>query len=215
MNRIASAFALVLLAGCARIEDASMIPPDSNSGYNQAGRVGTPEQDDNEPAIGQWRASLQENVQALEFGPMGTEPLFSLLCTGRQSVLLQRHGGVPPGPPPELRVTIGEQDVRLPVTAGGGTIPMLRADVPLSHPLVAALMQGGQQLTVRLGNDAATTVLPASPLVADYLRDCPQAAPLPAPSATASPAAGSAPAAGEAGNAAAPAPASNAAQPAP
>src|SRR4028118_1396393 len=98
MNRLmktnvpAIALVLALLAGCARSEEASLVQPDSKEGYNQVGKVGSPEADDREPAIGQWRASLQENVQALEFGPVGTEPLVSLLCNGRTSVLLQRHG---------------------------------------------------------------------------------------------------------------------------
>lgn len=211
MKRIAPALALALLAGCARSEEASLIPPDSNQGYNQAGRVGTPEQDDREPAIGQWRASLQENASALEFGPMGTEPLFSMLCTGRQSVLLQRHGGAPAGPLPELRLATGNQNVALPVTAGGGTIPMLRADVPLNHPLVTALIQGGQPLTVRLGNDTAHTIIPPSPLVADYLRGCATAPPLALGNASAPASNGAAPAATT--NSTAAAPAANASQP--
>jgi hypothetical protein len=200
MTRIAPALALLLLAGCARSEEASLIPPDSNQGYNQAGRVGTPEQDDSEPAIGQWRASLQENASALEFGPIGTEPLFSMLCTG-----------APGGPLPDLQLAAGEQNVRLPVTAGGGTIPMLRADVPLNHPLLAALAQGGQPLIIRIGNDTAPLIIPASPLVGDYLRGCTQAAPLPAANAAVAPANSAAPATNQA--AALPAPAANAAQP--
>ena len=173
MNRTYAALPLLLLAAaCARSEDPTYVPVDSNRGYSQAGRVGAPEQDDQEPAIGQWRASLQDNAAALEFGPMGTEPLFSLLCNGRQSVLLQRHGGAPAGPLPELHLAIAGQEARLPVTAGGGTIPMLRAALPLDNPLVQALGGGAQPLTMRLGDDAAPTIIPASALVGDYLRSC-------------------------------------------
>jgi hypothetical protein len=179
MIRLAPAFALLLVAGCARSEDPTYVQVDTNQGYNQAGRVGAPEQDDQEPAIGQWRASLQENAPALEFGPMGTEPLLSLLCTGRQSVLIQRHGGAPAGPVPDLQLSIAGRDVRLPVTAGGGTVQMLRADVPLNHPIVTALGEGSQPLTMRLGDDAAPVIIPGSPLVRDYLRSCTTAQPLP------------------------------------
>jgi hypothetical protein len=171
MTRIFPALALLLIAGCARSEDANLVPPDSNQGYNQVGKVGTPEQDDREPAIGQWRASLQENVQALEFGPMGTGPLFSLLCTGNQSVLLQRHGGAPAGPLPAMQVTIGELNERLAVTAGGGTIPMLRAEVPLNSRIAAALGSAAQPFSIR-SEDGAPLIIPASPLIADYLRHC-------------------------------------------
>lgn len=177
MTRFAPALALLLLAACARSEEASLVPPDGNQGYNRVGAVGAPEQDDGEPSIGEWRASLQEDRPALEFGPMGTEPLFSLLCTPNMGVLLQRHGGAPTGPLPQMRVTIGGVDAEFPVTAGGGAIPMLRAELPRASQAMQALASSGQPLTARLG-DAAPLVIPASPLVADYVRSCarPQAA---------------------------------------
>lgn len=209
MNRILLPLTVLLIAGCARSEEASLIPPDSNQGYNQVGKVGTPEQDDKEPAIGQWRASLQENVQALEFGPMGTGPLFSLLCTGNRSVLLQRHGGAPAGPLPAMQISIGDVNERLPVTAGGGTIPMMRAEVALSSPIATALGASGQPLSIR-SEDGAPLIIPPSPMIQDYLRRCETARPgeignNAAPAATSSGA--------QPGNSAAPAPTTNAAQP--
>lgn len=212
MNRIAPALALVLVAGCARSEEASLVQPDSNQGYNQVGKVGSPEQDDNEPAIGQWRASLQENVQALEFGPMGTEPLFSLLCTGNQSVLLQRHGGAPAGPLPAMQVSIGGLNERLPVTAGGGTIPMLRAEVPLGSRIGAVLAASGQPLSVRL-EDGAPLIIPASPMVVDYLRRCASGGPGAIGNSTAPASSTQGNASGATGNGAAAAPAANVVQP--
>jgi hypothetical protein len=211
---LAPAIALALLAGCARSEEASLVPPDGKEGYNQVSSVGTPEEDDREPAIGQWRASLQENVQALEFGPMGTEPLFSLLCTGNRSVLLQRHGGVPAGPIQAMQISKGERSERLQPTAGGGTIPMLRVETTLGSPLAEMIASGGEPLMVRLG-DSAPMVLPPSPMIGDYLRSCATAAALPASQGgasgnTAAPAANSA---APAANAAAPAPAPNTSQP--
>jgi len=211
--------ATLAVAGCARSEEASLIPPDSNLVYNQVGRVGVPEEDDRDPAIGQWRASLQENVQALEFGPMGTEPLFSLLCSGTRAVYLQRHGGAPAGPLPDMEVERGEVSERLPVTVTAGAVPMLRAEVQLSSSLAQTLAAQGEVLVFRLG-DTAPLILPASPLIADYLRSCQTGSPLPTSvgdgAATGNSAA---PAPEAAGNTAAPAaapapaPAANSAQP--
>ena len=200
----------LLLAACARSEEASLVQPDSNQGYNRVGAVTTPEQDDGEAAIGEWRASLQEDRAALEFGPMGTEPLFSLLCTDARGVLLQRHGGAPNGPLPAMQITIGNNNERLPVTAGGATIPMLRAELTQGSRLLQALVSSVQPITVRL-DDAAPLVIPASPLVADYLRTCTQGQP--ARASTSNPAAPAGNSAAPASaNSAAPAPAGNAAQ---
>jgi len=213
-----AALALLILAGCARSEEASLVQPDSKEGYNQVGKVGSPEEDDREPAIGQWRASLQENFQALEFGPVGTEPLFSLLCTGNRSVMLQRHGGAPAGPLPAMQVAKGQLNQRFPVTTGGGTIPLLRAELPLQSPLAEAIAGGAEPLLVSL-DDGAPLVLPPSQLIADYLRGCATARPIANPGAAgansqagnSAAAAPPAPAAPAGGNAAAPV--ANGAQP--
>lgn len=216
MKRIPAAVALLLAAtACARSEDPNDVRADSNNAYNHTRRVAAPERDDQEQAIGQWRQSLQDSVPALEFGPMGAQPLLSLLCTGRQSVFVQRHGGAPAGPPPELRLAIAGQEARLPVTASGGAIPMLRADMALSHPVVQALAQGSPSLTIRLGDDAAPVIIPSSTIVGDYLRSCATAQPLPAGNAAAPAVNGAAPAANSAARATEPAaPVANSAAPA-
>lgn len=162
----------LLLAACARSEEASMVQPDSKQGYNRVNAVRTPEQDDREPAIGQWRAALQEERQALEFGPMGTEPLFSLLCMpSGGGVLLQRHGGVPTGALPVMQVTIGEVTEQVPVTVGGGTIAMLRGELAPTSRLAGRMATAAQPILIRL-DDASPLILPPSPLVTDYLRSC-------------------------------------------
>jgi len=212
-----AALALLILAGCARSEEASLVQPDSKEGYNQVGKVGSPEEDDREPAIGQWRASLQENFQALEFGPVGTEPLFSLLCTGNRSVMLQRHGGAPAGPLPAMLVTKGQLNQRFPVTMGGGTIPLLRAELPLQSPLAEAIAGGADPLLVSL-DDGAPMVLPPSQLIADYLRSCATARPVQAASGASNSqggnnAAAAPPAPAPSAGANAAAPAANGAQP--
>jgi len=222
MKLLVSALLLLSVAACARSEEASLIAPTSNQGYNQVGKVGTPESDDREPAIGEWRASLQENVQVLEFGPLGTEPLFSLQCTANRTVLFQRHGGAPSGPIPTMQFTKGQVTERLQVTAAGGAVPMLRAEVPLQSPLAQAIAADGDPLQVRLG-DGAPLILPPSALIGDYLRTCASGRPTagtaigndsaPAGNTSAPAPAGNTSAPVPAGNVASPAPATNAAQP--
>jgi len=170
----ASSLCLALLLGaCARSEEASMVPPEGNQGYNRVGQVRTPEQDDREPSIGQWRAALQDERQALEFGPMGTEPLFSLLCAPQGgSVLLQRHGAAPAaGTQQTMLVTIGDVSERFAVAAGGGAIPMQRAEVPPTSRLFGLLPAAAQPIVIQV-EDSPPLILPHNPLVADYLRGC-------------------------------------------
>ena len=54
---------------------------------------------------------------ALEFGPAGAPPLFSLRCDARRGVLLQRHGQAPAGDLPVMLVSVGSETRRLAVTA--------------------------------------------------------------------------------------------------
>jgi hypothetical protein len=176
MKRLSTALLILLVSACARSEEASLVSADGNQGYNRVDRVGTPEADDREPAIGQWRLSLQENAQVLEFGPMGTEPLFSLACTGNRTVLLQRHGGAPAGPLPAMQVSKGQANEQFQVSMGGGAVPMLRAELSLQSGLAQAMGAEGEPLLIRLG-DGAPLVLPASGLIGDYLRTCATARP--------------------------------------
>jgi len=163
----------LLLAACARSEEASMVPPEGNQGYNRVGQVRTPEQDDREPAIGQWRAALQDERQALEFGPMGTEPLFSLMCAPQGGgVLLQRHGAASTaGAQQAMQVTIGDVTERLPVSSGVGTIPMQRGEAAPTSRTYGLLVASAQPIVIRL-DDGSPLILPHNPLVGDYLRGC-------------------------------------------
>ena len=61
--------------------------------------VRTGEGDEDELALGAWRAGLQDEQATLEFGPAGAPPVFSLRCDARRGMLLQRHGAVPLGRP--------------------------------------------------------------------------------------------------------------------
>lgn len=170
MIRKAAPLALILLAACARSEEASLVPADANE-MRTVETVRTPERDDQEVALGQWRDSLQEDQSALEFGPAGAPPLFSLRCDERRGVLLQRHGAATVGDLPVMLITIGSETRRLAVTTAGGAIPMLRAALSASDPLVGTLAQSPAPLVIRIG-DSAPLVLPPSPAIGAFVRDC-------------------------------------------
>lgn len=169
MNWKSCSLALLLLAGCARSEDASVVA-DMNE-LQAVERVRAPADDDQEIAIGGWTQTLQDEHEALEFGPVGTPPLFSLRCDARRSLYLQRHGAVTTGDLPVMLVSIGSETRRLAVTNAGGTPPTLRASLPPSDPLVATLAGAPSQITVRVG-DAVPLTMPASPEIGAFLSRC-------------------------------------------
>jgi hypothetical protein len=170
MTRTAALLSLILLGACARSEEARMDPNDAN----QAGqRVETvrPDRDDDEVALGAWREGLQEEQRVLEFGPTGAPPLFSLRCDARRGVLLQRHGLVPSGDLPVMRVSVGNEARQLAVTGTSGPNPMLRVALSGSDSLLAALGRATAPFTIRVG-DSAPLNLPPSPLIATYVAGC-------------------------------------------
>jgi hypothetical protein len=194
MIRRALPVLIVLLAGCARSEDASLVP----SGDNASGRtveMVRPERDDEEPALGEWRATLQDDQRAIEFGPRGAPPLFSIVCDARRGLLLQRHGLEPAGDLPVMLVSVGSETRRLAVTGGDGPIPMLRASLNGSDTLVAALARTATPIAIRIG-DSAPLILPASQLIGGYIGECQSGAiPAPASGSNANSSANAAPAA--------------------
>lgn len=158
------------LGACARSEEASLLPPDDPA-YNMVEQVRSPEGDDQEVAIGEWRPSLQEEVRVLEFGPVGAAPLFSFRCDERRGVLLQRHGALPVGDLPMMLVSVGNETRRFALTSIGGTVPLLRAAVPPSDPMMETLVTSAEPLVIRIG-DTEPLVLPANPSIAEFVRSC-------------------------------------------
>jgi hypothetical protein len=180
MIRNALPFALILLAGCARSEEASVAPSNENQAI-QAVETVRPERDDQEPALGEWRDTLQEDQRAIEFGPRGAPPLFSLRCDARRGVLLQRHGLTPSGDLPVMLVTVGSETRRLAVTSGDGPIPMLRAALNSSDQLLTILSGATSPIAIRIG-DSPPLILPPSPALGAYIAQCAGgASPAPAP----------------------------------
>lgn len=196
MIRSGLPFALLLLAGCARSEDANLLPADSGGNSRIAEQV-RPERSDEEPALGAWRDSIQDTQRALEFGPQGAPPLFSLACDERHGLVLQRHGIQPAGDLPVMVVSVGSETRRLAVTGGQGPIPMLRATLSPSDQLAESLTHAAGPIAIRIGEDPPL-ILPPNPQIGTYIGQC-QNGDLAAPGT------------GEAANAAAP---SNAAAPA-
>ena len=177
MARAAPLFVFVLLAGCARSEDASLVG-NFNEQPPVVERAQANEADSEEIAIGAWRETLQEDTAALEFGPEGTPPQFSLRCGADGGLLLQRHGATPMGDLPTMRITVGRVDRQLPVTASGGTVPMLRATASADDPLIPALRSTAIGVALPL-------VLPPGPPVADFLTRCSGGTPAPSAAAPA------------------------------
>ena len=170
MTRAAPIFVLLLLAACARSEDASMGPADGNQAVQKVETV-RPERDDEELALGEWRESLQEEQQALEFGPTGAPPLFSLRCDARRGILLQRHGLTPSGDLPVMLISVGSETRRLAVTGSGGPNPMLRAALNASDQLLTILGRAATPIAVRIG-DSPPLNLPPSPMIGAYIAEC-------------------------------------------
>jgi hypothetical protein len=160
---------LLLLAGCARSEDAS-VAADTNE-MPQVEQVRSPEQDDEELALGEWRDTLQDDNSALEFGPTGAPALFSLRCDPRRSINLQRHGSAPARDLPTMLVSIGSETRRLAVTSVGGAVPMLRASLSPSDTLVGTLANASEPIIVRVG-DTPPLVLPPGPAIGGFLNRC-------------------------------------------
>ena len=168
MARHAILVGLVLLAGCARSEDASVVA--SSNELQAVEQVSNPEQDDDEIALGDWRETLQDEAPALEFGPAGAPPVFSLRCDARRSVYLQRHGAAPAGDLPMMLVSIGSETRRIAVTGVGGTTPMMRASLAPSDTLVRTLAGATTPITIRIGD--APLLLPPAPAIGTFINRC-------------------------------------------
>lgn len=169
MTRASLAFVLILLVACARSEDASIVV-DTNEG-RAVEQVRSPERDDDEMALGEWRETLQQENEALEFGPAGASPVFSLRCDERRGIILQRHGAAPTGDLPMMLITTGNDTRRLAVTAAEGAVPMLRAALTPRDPFLETLTGSNAPITIRIG-DAPPLVLPASPAIGTFVAGC-------------------------------------------
>jgi len=171
MKPAAAAFSLILLAACARTEDASVRPAESNESYSAVERVRDEAAEDREPALGEWRRALQEERPALEFGPAGTAPLITIVCGERGGLVLQRPGAAASGTSPTLSVTVGGQGRQLPVASAGGATPMQRATLAPGDMLIQQLASATAPIALRFG-DGTQLLLPQSQLIGQFAQGC-------------------------------------------
>jgi hypothetical protein len=161
------------LAACAKSEEASLVPPQEDEGYNMVEPVTSPVVAGGELALGEWARSLQEEQPALTFGPPSTEPLFSLRCDGREGLLLQRHGVIAQPGLNMMLVQAGTEPRRLTVNPVEGPLPLLRGAVQAEAELTGELASAQDRITVRVGN-GEPLIMPASPMIGEFVRSCAQ-----------------------------------------
>jgi hypothetical protein len=168
MFRPALLSAFVLLAGCARSEEAAnsqienMRPPAINTALDG---------DEDELAVGTWQTGVQDDQPVLEFGPAGSPVLFSIGCDARRNLLLQRPGGAPAGDLPNMLVTVGSETRRFAVASSGGMVPILRGTLAPNDPFRNALINAATRIEVRIG-DTQPLVMPPNPALAAYAERC-------------------------------------------
>lgn len=171
MTRIALLAAALALAACAKSEEASLVPPQEDGGYNLVDPVKAPLDQAGDLAVGEWVTTRQEDQPALAFGPPATEPLFSMRCDGGEGLVLQRHGVIAGPGLNMMRVTAGGEERRIAVNPVEGPLPLLRAAVPAEGDLIGDLTTVQGTIDVRIG-DSEPLVMPASPLVGEFVRGC-------------------------------------------
>ena len=169
MSRTAAIAVLLLLGACAKSEEASLVPP-QEEGYNMVDPVAAPLATD-EVAVGEWSASTQEEQPVLQFGPPQAGPLFSLRCGEEGAVVLQRHGVIQAPGLNTMALEVGGEVQRLPAESVSGAIPLLRATLPADNMIVDRFGQGQGRITVRTG-EGEPLIMPASPLIGDFVRGC-------------------------------------------
>ncbi len=159
---------LVLLAGCARSEEAR---------YAQIANAQLPTanaldlEDEDELTVGTWQTALQGDQPVLQFGPVGAPARFSIGCDERRNLLLFWPGASPGGELPNMLVTVGSETRRLSVVTANTATPMLRGALPPNDPFVRVLNDASTRIIVRIG-DAPPLVMPPSPEIASYLQRC-------------------------------------------
>jgi hypothetical protein len=162
---------LLVLAACAKSEEASLVPPQEDEGYNLVDPVTSPVVEGGEVALGEWVQSVQGEQPALAFGPPSTEPLFSVRCDSGRGLLLQRHGVIPQPGMNMMLIQAGTETRRMAVNPVEAPVPLLRGAVPSGAELVAELASAQDRISVRIGN-GEPLIMPASPLIGDFIRGC-------------------------------------------
>lgn len=168
MLRSSLCSALLLLAACARSEDAR----DAQTANSQLPTLNNADlSEEDELSIGSWQSGLQDAQSVLEFGPVGAPARFTLGCDERRNLVLQWPGAGPGGDLPNMLVTVGSETRRLALVSAGTANPVLRGTLPANDPFMRVLTGTSARIFVRIG-DAEPLVMPPSPLIAAYARQC-------------------------------------------
>ena len=168
MLRPALLSAFVLLAGCARSEEARYAQIDNTP----LPAINISDQgEEDELTVGTWQTGLQEDQPVLEFGPVGAPSRFSIGCDQRRNLLLQWPGAAPGGDLPNMFVTVGSETRRLAVVGAGSANPVLRGTLAANDPFMRVLTGATTRIVVRMG-DAQPLVMPPSPTIAAYAQQC-------------------------------------------
>lgn len=175
--------AIVLLAGCARSEEARYAPIENMQlPVVNAAQAG----DDDDLAVGTWQSGLRDDQSVLEFGPVGAPARFSLGCDARRNLLLLWAGAPPSGDLPNMLVTVGSETRRLALasSSSGGANPTLRGTLAPNDPFIRVLSEARTRIVVRIG-EAQPLIMPPSPAIAPYAQQCAGGAIVPASSTAA------------------------------
>ena len=172
MSLRALPFAVILLAGCARSEDAS-ITVDMNQ---MAPDIVIRNSAEEEIASGAWRESTQENSSVLEFADTSAQPMVSLRCGERGGLMIQRHGAQSAG---MLTIAVGRErrEIQAELVPPG----LLRATLNGGDPLIAALGGAATPIGVRAVGAAPLLLPPGPPVTAFVARCATTGAPVAAP----------------------------------
>lgn len=160
---------LILLAACARSEDATVNA--GNAAETIVEQVRSSGGGEEETAIGEWRTALQDERPAIEFGALGTPPAVTIVCGERGGLIIQRRGALAPGASPTLSVSVGGQGQQLRVVPGTGATPTQNAAIPPGDTLIAEMAQAQSPISLRFG-DSAPLLLPQSPLIGQFSQTC-------------------------------------------
>lgn len=188
-------FAVVLLVGCARSEDASITVDMNKMAPDIALRNSTEE----EIATGNWRETAQDTSTALEFADAASQAVFSFRCADQGGLILQRHGAQAAGP---MAIGVGRE--RRDLQAELVPPALLRATLNAGDPLIAALGGAATPIAVRASGMPALLLPPGPPVSAFIARCAATGQPAPAPAGNSSAGNVAAPAAAPAANSTAP-----------
>lgn len=162
------------LAGCAERSAPDTTPFEDRPVANTA-RVPLNSSTASEFTEGLWRPDTVEGERAVVFQEPQSEPIFALYCDGRRGIVLERRGLTSSGPTTLMRIVVDGVDRRLAVNPVRGEKLALRAVLPDTDTVTAALKRAPAGISVDVGQGSALRLPPAE-IVQMLAVDCGQQA---------------------------------------